>query len=659
VKRMRSGIWLILLCVCAWVIPPAWSQDPSVATPTASVSAAPISPAQVPRLVRFSGTLLGANGTPQTGVTGITFLFYKDQSGGAPLWMETQNVPLDAKGHYSVLLGSSKPDGLPTDLFAAGDARWLAVQPEQGAEQPRVLLLSVPYALKAMDAETLGGRPVSDFTLSSSQAGNAAFASTATPHVAASSGNAVSQTTGLASITGSGTKNFIPIWTSSSALGNSTIFETGGKVGIGTTTPADTFQITAPNQLGLMVQGPITGVGAGIDLQTTGSGGKEWEILATGNSSSQGVGKLNIRNVTTGQDRLTIATSGIGIGTTTPGFTLDVNGNTNVSGSLFGHFAGFTGTVSNPILDVSQGGSGGGINVFTASGGDGIFVKSQGAGAVAVSADTPNGAVALLGTNENDVKFANAIQGQANGGTQETIGVRGSSQSPIGIGTLGNQGQSGIFHAFEGVVGAGVWGDTNGTGGNHVGVVGTSDDAIGVGAHTNGTAAAALYAQNDTTTPTALLFDAIGGSVFGECFIDVSGNLHCTGNVTGVVATKNGEKKSALYAVESPENWFEDFGSGRLSNGSATIALDPEFAETVNTGVDYHVFLTPNGESKGLYVSQKGPSSFEVRESGGGSSSISFDYRIVAHRKGQEGVRMADLTERMQSHQRMAVKGKP
>ena len=122
-KRMHGGIWSILLCVCSWVVPPAWSQGPSVATPTASVSAAPISSAQVPRLVRFSGTLLDANGKPQTGVTGITFLFYKDQSGGAPLWMETQNVTLDAKGHYSVLLGSSKADGLPTDLFAAGAAR--------------------------------------------------------------------------------------------------------------------------------------------------------------------------------------------------------------------------------------------------------------------------------------------------------------------------------------------------------------------------------------------------------------------------------------------------------------------------------------------------------------------------------------------------------
>ena len=46
--------------------------------------------------------------------------------------------------------------------------------------------------------------------------------------------------------------------------------------------------------------------------------------------------------------------------------------------------------------------------------------------------------------------------------------------------------------------------------------------------------------------------------------------------------------------MQSPENWFEDFGSGSLTNGAVTIKLDPTFAQTVNTGTEYHVFLTPN-----------------------------------------------------------------
>jgi hypothetical protein len=82
---------------------------------------------------------------------------------------------------------------------------------------------------------------------------------------------------------------------------------------------------------------------------------------------------------------------------------------------------------------------------------------------------------------------------------------------------------------------------------------------------------------------------------------------------------------------------------------AATINLDAAFAETVNTSAGYHVFLTPNGDCTGLYVSQKSLSSFEVRELGGGASSIAFEYRIVAHRKGQEGIRMPDVTDRLQN----------
>jgi hypothetical protein len=61
---------------------PAIAQQ-SIGTPNNAV---------VPPLVNFSGTLTDVNGKPLTGVVGVTFSLYKDQDGGAPLWMETQNV---------------------------------------------------------------------------------------------------------------------------------------------------------------------------------------------------------------------------------------------------------------------------------------------------------------------------------------------------------------------------------------------------------------------------------------------------------------------------------------------------------------------------------------------------------------------------------------
>src|SRR5260370_15047432 len=56
------------------------------------------------------------------------------------------------------------------------------------------------------------------------------------------------------------------------------------------------------------------------------------------------------------------------------------------------------------------------------------------------------------------------------------------------------------------------------------------------------------------------------------------------------------------------------------------------------------VMSVANGEWKGLFVTNKTPTSFEVRELGGGTSNIQFDYRIVALRKNYESVRFADHT---------------
>ena len=98
----------------------------------------------------------------------------------------------------------------------------------------------------------------------------------------------------------------------------------------------------------------------------------------------------------------------------------------------------------------------------------------------------------------------------------------------------------------------------------------------------------------------------------------------------------------ALYAVESPENWFEDFGTGQLTNGQAVITIEPIFAQTVNLTNDYHVFLTPLGDCA-LYVKEKSSTSFSVRAMGGQTCSIAFDYRIVAKRLGYEDVRLAEV----------------
>src|ERR1700678_4209725 len=129
-------------------------------------------------MVNYSGKAVDAQSKAFTGVGGITFAIYKDQTDGAPLWLETQNVQADAKGNYSAQLGATKPEGMALDLFSSGEARWLGVRVNGGEEQPRVMLLSVPYALKAGDAETVGGLPPSAFVLAAPVAVGSSASST-------------------------------------------------------------------------------------------------------------------------------------------------------------------------------------------------------------------------------------------------------------------------------------------------------------------------------------------------------------------------------------------------------------------------------------------------------------------------------------------------
>jgi hypothetical protein len=125
------------------------------------------------------------------------------------------------------------------------------------------------------------------------------------------------------------------------------------------------------------------------------------------------------------------------------------------------------------------------------------------------------------------------------------------------------------------------------------------------------------------------------GAFFGRTGVvgdlTVFGNLTVTGAKSMAMPHPDGSYRR-LYALESPESWFEDFGSGEIAEGRAHVELDPDFAAVVRLD-DYHVFLTPEGDSKGLYVTSKGPTGFEVREQQGGTSSLRFNYRVVARRK--------------------------
>ena len=261
----------------------------------------------LPHLIRFSGTVRDLNGIPLSGLIGVTFALYSEPSGGGALWLETQNVNADSNGHYTVLLGLTHADGLPAELFISEQARWVGVQVSGQAEQPRVLLASAPYALKAGDAETIGGLPPSAFML-------AGAGSTARPNSDPIAGAGVNAS-GAAAITGAGTTDFIPLWTAGSILGNSALFQTGSgntaMVGVDTITPAATLDVNGNMITRGALQLPSTGTAnsfTGFNSQpfslqgsafNSGTGKAigpifQWQAEPSGNNTSNPTGTLNL-----------------------------------------------------------------------------------------------------------------------------------------------------------------------------------------------------------------------------------------------------------------------------------------------------------------------------------------------------------------------------
>jgi hypothetical protein len=214
----------------------------------------------VPNLVNLSGVLSDGNGKPLGHATSVAFAIYADEQGGSPIWSETQNVKPDAQGRYSVLLGATSEDGLPADIFANGEARWLGVQPEGQPEEPRIRLLSVPYALKAGDAQTLGGLPASAFLQAPAKSAGGPSKKDAVPLTAPA-------------VTGSGTAGYLPMWDSTSDITNSAMLQSGtapnALIGINTTNPGEALDIGSGSlfvENGDLILPPTTSLTSGVIL---------------------------------------------------------------------------------------------------------------------------------------------------------------------------------------------------------------------------------------------------------------------------------------------------------------------------------------------------------------------------------------------------------
>jgi N-acetylneuraminic acid mutarotase len=535
---MRKVIcWLLWmsLVVCAW------GQQ------------AASNPSTVPAVIRFSGNLADANDKPLSGMVGVTFSLYAGQQGGAALWVETQSVSIDKVGHYAVVLGSTTTQGLPQGIFASGEARWLGVQPQGQAERPRVLLMSVPYALKAADAETVGGLSPSAFVLAAPSPRGSTVVTAGSPPTG-----------------GSGTMNYIPIWTDSSGdLGNSVLYQTsGGMVGIGTTTPAFTLDVST---------GDVSIDSGNLDLPQTTSlssgvltvGASPFLHACCGSSTfntfvGSNAGNLNITGAfNTGTGYQALMHNTVGTNNTATGYQALTANDAGSGNTASGYFA----------LALNRGGY-----YNTAFGESALDFNVTG------NNNTAGGMGALNQTTGDNNTGLGIAAGNANtSGTQNTF-----------LGANANAGSSGLTNAtaigWNAIVSESNALVLGGTGANAVKVgIGTATPAATMDVQGTGNFTGLItFAPNQTFPGSGTVTSVGSGAGLTGGPITSSGTLSiATAGVTNAMLTNPGLTVSAGTDLTG--------GGGVILGGSTTLNLDTTKVPQLGTANSFAATQTVNG----------------------------------------------------------------
>jgi hypothetical protein len=207
------------------------------------------------------------------------------------------------------------------------------------------------------------------------------------------------------------------------------------------------------------------------------------------------------------------------------------------------------------------------------------------------------------------------------------VGVYGQVEAGFALPTILHAGVLGAAETQPGVIGFSIEND---------GVQGQSFSRSGFGVSGRSNTGYGVYGFSNESVG---VFGETGNPTAYAGFFN--GNVAVNGTFTAaskqaLVPFPDGTQR-VLVCMESPEHWFEDFGAAKLTRGRAIVKLDADFAKVIKR--EYHVFLTPEGDCRGLYVRRKSAANFEVRELMGGKSSIAFSYRIVGRRKDIEGHR--------------------
>jgi len=585
------------------------------------VAMACVSHAEIPQMIGYQGMVTDATGDPVAdGDYSMRFRIYNTATGGTALWDSGVRTVALYNGIFNVLLGESPQ---PTLELPFGEALWLLVTFSGENQLPRQKMASTGYAYMA--SGLVPGTSVSGELSGMFQ-----------PAINGTNTASTGTNFGLSGI-------------SHSTSGT-------GVFGYGYAT---------------------TGTNYGIYGQTDSSGGygifgynpSGWAGGFDGSVSIDGRLELPDNDATP-----TIGSGAIQIGNASRAVRLDGNEIITNSGELLhlqrdndGRLSVDDGTL---FVDGSVARVGIGtdtpeekFHVISSAPGE-IAIKGEATATTGVSyagyfslATSANAAKAVYGAAtattgttygglfESYSSSGTGVRGRAAANSGDTRGVYGVSSSPTGIGVYG------LVTANSASINAGVYGESTASSGETYGVWGENASTAGAGILGFGTAesgdnigiyGATLSPDGNGIYGFAVPTEGLCVGVVGITNSDEGYGVYYMGGLGGIGLMRSYIPANGGYAAlgihTTAGDWVEYFGEGVLQGGEASIQLNPQFLEAVTINSDHpmKVFIQLHDENCQGVAVKKSKSTFKVIELNSGRSNSTFDYRVVAKRKGYQ-----------------------
>ncbi|MFZ1947604.1 MAG: hypothetical protein WAW06_08660 [bacterium] len=681
------------------------ARIPTVLWVVTLIAASGLWGADIPAKVNYQGMLADASGEPLPGEHTVVFRIFDAAGGGTELWSETQPVVAGASGVFSVILG----DVASIDAGFDGP-RWLEVVVDGEILAPRRELVSVPYAFQAANAHMVAGLHADAFAdsahshslldaLDGEPAGAVFVDDEGSVGVGTETPGAKLDVAGTARMTGFNMPTGAAAgqvltsdaagagtWQSPQALPDADWVVSGGNmysavpgnVGIGRTNPAYKLHVwedsgadrsvavyganvatSGRNNCGVYgatsTLDPVY-TGAGVQGVATGAAGSSSGVLGLA-EGSEGTGVSAVALHTSGSNKALCAETKspngyagyfaggrnyfqgkVGIGIDEPDNLLHVSGAGDVSGGVagYGEVVGhFRTSVGHTAIAVDA--AGGDLDAI-------VYLGKQG-----------NAVWDLRNDSDAGNKFQLRYQG---GAAQNKPYLTVSNSGDVGIGTTDFLRKLAVVDsaAREGTILALNRMSADGVGAQFVGNnAALWTDMNGCGLAASGNKWGILAVSSKTTLEAGAVHGVLvdGGSVTAQarlCYRSPAGTLykvHGDGASSTVMATSAG--KRTLVCPESPEAWFEDYGTGEIKSGSCHVDLDPIFLDciTVSETHPLKVFVQLTSELEQQYYVKKGQTGFDVVVVGDGANSAgaTFDYKVVGKWRGYENLRFERAPE--------------